>query len=827
MDIKEKILAFMRTEAYKPLAPEDLAAALGLKANDLAAFWPLLDELEQNAVIIKTRYGKYGVPEHMNLVVGVLSASDKGYGFVVPDSPEEADVYIPADAINGAMNRDRVVARVHGQRPGGKAREGEIIRVVVRANTKIVGTFEAGRHFAFVTPDDARLRQDVFVPKGEWGEAESGCKVVVEITKWPEHKRSAEGRVVEVLGHKGDPGIEILSIITNHNLPTAFPPEVEAAAVRCRETVGADELKGRRDLRSLPIVTIDAEDAKDLDDGVHVERGSNGRFHLSVHIADVSHYVREGSPLDEEARERGTSVYLVDRVLPMLPHRLSNGICSLNAGVDRLAMSVEMEIDGNGRVVKYEIFPSVIRVHTRLSYNIVRRILAEDDEELKVKYGALLAQLIEMERLCNILRQRRLSRGAIDFDFPEIKIKLDEQGRPLAIEKRTRTVAESIVEEFMLAANETVAEHMDKLGVPFVFRVHEEPDPEKMVKLNNLLHNFGQALRKPDDIRPKTLQRVLDRVAGRPEERLISTVMLRSLKQARYEAENLGHFGLAATYYTHFTSPIRRYPDLIVHRILRETFASGGISVRRRQKLAEALPEIALHSSQRERAAAEAERETTDLKKVEYMAQFVGDEFAGTISGVTAFGLFVELENGIEGLAHVSGMDDDYYRYDEERYALLGQRTGKVYRLGDAVKVTLVKVNPAERTIDFVLAGLEGQGPKGGRGRGGKGPQAKGEGRPKGKAQAAAQQGKGKAAGQQGQGQAKAKGQGQSQGRGKGKAKAKGESQAQAQNQAQNQAQTKAQPAEKAPGKTPAGGRRKRPRGGSDKTRTKSDKKQT
>ncbi len=779
----------MRTEAYKPLAPEDLAAALGLKDKNLAAFWPLLAELDDEAAIIKTRYGKYGVPERMNLVVGVLSASDKGYGFVIPDNPDEAaagDVYIAVDAIGGAMHRDRVVARVHGQRPGGKAREGEIIRVVTRANTKIVGTFEAGRHFAFVTPDDARLRQDVFVPKDEWNGAKSGCKVVVEVVRWPEQKRSAEGRVVEVLGHKGDPGIEILAIIKNHNLPTAFPPEVEAAAARCRETVGEDELKGRRDLRALPIVTIDSEDAKDLDDGVYVERRKNGRYFLGVHIADVSHYVRENSPLDAEAGERGTSVYLVDRVLPMLPHRLSNGICSLNAGVDRLAMSCEMELDGNGRVMSYEIFPSVIRVHTRLSYNIVRRILAEDDEELKEQYRPLLGQLAEMERLCHILRQRRLSRGAIDFDFPEIKVKLDELGRPLAIEKRVRSIAESIVEEFMLAANETVAEHMDKLGVPFVFRVHEEPDPEKMTKLNNLLHNFGQALRKPDDIRPKTLQRVLDRVAGRPEERLISTVMLRSLKQARYEAENLGHFGLAATYYTHFTSPIRRYPDLIVHRILRETFAGGGIPGKRREKLAAMLPEIALHSSQRERAAAEAERETTDLKKVEYMAQFLGEELTGTISGVTAFGLFVELENGIEGLAHVSSMDDDYYRYDEDRYALIGERTGKVFRLGDAAAVTLVKVNPAERTIDFVLAGMgNGEAPgrrgKGGKGKaagGGKGRKGKGNGpkagnkRPAAKPEAAATQTA--AAGKdQGAGEGKAKKGGGKGRRGSGKRRTK------------------------------------------------------
>lgn len=716
MNLKEKIVAFMRHEAYKPLAAEDLAEELDLKAKELVEFWPTLDELEQNAEIIKTRFGKYGVPERMNLMVGTLAASEKGFGFVLSETPAESDVHIPSEAMATAMHGDRVVARIHSRQPGhGKAREGEIIRIVRRANARVVGTFEGSRHYGFVTPDETRLRQDIFVPKDEFNGAKSGSKVVVEITKWPEKKRSAEGRIVELLGYKGDPGIEILSIIKRHSLPTAFPMEVEQAADRIPQMIDPVEISGRRDLRDLPIVTIDSEDAKDLDDGVHVVRLKNGRYLLGVHIADVSYYVRETSPLDNEARERGTSVYLVDRVLPMLPPRLSNGICSLNAGEDRLTLSAHMEVDHLGNVISYEIFPSVIRVHTRLSYNIVRRILVDNDEELKAKYQSLLPQLEDMERLCHILRGRRRRRGAIDFDFPELKVKLNERGQPIAIEKRIRTISESIIEEFMLLANETVAEHMDNLGVPFVFRVHEEPEPEKMVKLNNLLHNFGQALGGTEDIQPKSLQKVLGRIAGRPEEKLISTVMLRSLKQARYEAENLGHFGLAAQYYTHFTSPIRRYPDLIVHRILRETFTTGDISAKRRQKLAATLPEIALHSSQRERAAAEAERETVDLKKVEYMAQFVGDEFAGIISGVTAFGLFVELENGVEGLVHVSSMDDDYYHYAEERYALIGERSGRMYRLGDPVKVTLRKVNPEEKTIDFELAASQLRAKMGGR----------------------------------------------------------------------------------------------------------------
>jgi len=704
--MQEKIMVFMRQEAYKPLAPEDLAEEMGLKARELAEFWRVLAELEAAALIIKTRFGKYGVPERMNLIIGMLTVSEKGFGFVISEKPDEADVYIPAEGLLNAMHGDKVVARLNSKGPVvGKAREGEIIRIVSRANLRIVGMFEANRRFGFVVADDARIKQDIFVPKGEAGGAKSGDKVVAEITKWPEKRRNAEGRVVEVLGHKGEPGLEILSIIKSNNLPTAFPDEVEQAAADVRAVITAEDLEGRRDLRDLTIVTIDGEDAKDLDDAVHIERLPNGRYKLGVHIADVSNYVRENTVLDNEARERGTSVYLVDRVLPMLPQRLSNGICSLNPGEDRLTLSAEMEIDYRGDVLNYEIFSSVIRVHTRLSYNIVRQILADDDEALKQTYQPLLPHLADMERLCHILRERRLRRGAIDFDFPEVKVKLDDSGRPLEIVRRVRSIAESIIEEFMLVANETVAEHMHRLEVPFVFRVHEEPEEEKMIKLNTLLQNFGQGLGKTDDVQPMTLQKILGRIAGRPEERIISTVMLRSLKQARYEAHNIGHFGLAAPYYTHFTSPIRRYPDLIVHRILRETFRSGDVSAKRRQKLAAMLPEIALHSSQRERAAAEAERKTVDLKKVEYMAGFVGDEFSGTISGVTAFGLFVELENGVEGLAHVSSLDDDYYHYAEDRYALIGGRSGKVYRLGDEIKVLLLKANPEERTMDFAPVG--------------------------------------------------------------------------------------------------------------------------
>lgn len=707
--LKEKILDYMRHEAYKPLTAEDLAEALQLTGDELNEFWSTMEELEHNADIIKTKRDKYGTPERMNLVVGKLSMTSKGFGFVIPDvreTPEETDVFIPLSLMLSAMNNDRVVARVNRPSGMGKTREGEIIRIVSRANTKIVGTFENSKSFGFVVPDDPKIGQDIFVSKEHFLGAKIGAKVVVEIIKWPERRRSAEGKIIEVLGYAGDPGLDILSVIKKYDLPMEFPSKVETAAEQTPEVIDESEIEGRRDLRECKIVTIDGDDAKDLDDGVYVEKRGKDKFFLSVHIADVSYYVRENMPLDEEARARGTSVYLVDRVLPMLPPRLSNGICSLNQGEDRLAMSIEMEIDADGNVKKYEIFPSVIKVYRRLTYNIVRKILVDKDEELRKDNEDILEQLGYMEELCHVLRRRRMNRGAIDFDFPEVKVKLDGEGKPVKLIKRVRTLSESIIEECMLVANETVAEHMTKLKLPFMYRVHEQPEAGKLEKLNALLATFGQHIVRPndEDIQPALLQKVLKEIGGRPEERIISTVMLRSLKQARYEAQNLGHFGLAARYYTHFTSPIRRYPDLIVHRLLRETFKTGTIPPKRQDKLRGVLPEIAAHASSRERLAAEAERETVDMKKIEYMAQFIGEEFDGIINGVTAFGIFIELENGVEGLVRVSSMEDDYYQYVEEQYALIGERTKKVYRLGDPARVIVAQANVETRTIDFILA---------------------------------------------------------------------------------------------------------------------------
>jgi len=640
----------------------------------------------------------------MKTIEGRLQLSSRGFGFVIPAEPAEPDVFVPRESIQDAMHGDQVVVRLleRGTTAGRKA-EGLIIKILRRANTHIVGAFTVKAGTARVQASDVKISTEILIPKKATNGARTGDQVIVEITQWPQQGGPAEGKVAEILGRGGDPGVDVLTVIAAHQLPRDFPAAVTQAAERVPAFILPAELIGRRDLRELATVTIDSEDAKDLDDAVHVERISEDLFRLGVHIADVSHYVRENSPLDLEARVRGTSVYLVDRVIPMLPHRLSNGICSLNHGEDRLTLSATMDIDRSGRITRYEIFPSVIRVNTRLSYKIVRGILAEKDATLREQYASLVPMLETMEKLADALRQKRSRRGAIDFDLPEIKVILDDQGHTIGLEKRMRTVSESIIEEFMLAANETVAEHMDRREIPFVYRVHADPDPEKMAKLADLLRSFGQHIGAWTEVRPMDLQKALAWMEGRPEEKMVSTLMLRSLKQARYEAENAGHFGLAAKYYTHFTSPIRRYPDLIVHRLLHETI-KGPLSAERREQLTQLLPKIAADASDRERAATEAERESVDMKTAEYMAQFIGDEFPATIAGVTSFGFFVELENSVEGLVHVSSLDDDYYQYMEDQHCLIGERLKKRYRLGDAVTVRLIRSNPADRSIDFTLA---------------------------------------------------------------------------------------------------------------------------
>ena len=710
MDLKERILTYMRTEAYKPLLAEDLAEAMNLTPEEQVEFPAALEALEEEGAVIKNRSDLYGTPARMHLVVGKLSMTAKGFGFIVPDvreSEDETDVFVPGVNLNSAMHGDRVVARVTPATEPGRSNEGEILRILVRANEKIVGTFEKSQKFGFVTPDNTKLNSDVFIPPKAMRGAKTGSKVVVEITKWPTGRHNAEGKIVEVIGMKGDPGVDILSVMKEYELSETFPEDVQAAATACEENPSPEEYVGRRDRRDLPIVTVDGDDSKDLDDGVYAKKNADGSYFLGVYIADVSWYVRENEPLDREARERGTSVYLVDRVIPMLPKELSNGICSLNAGVDRLSMACEMQISPQGEVTSYEIVPTIIHVHRRLTYNIVNKVLVDHEEPYVSDNADIQGMLETLSELRDVLKAKRHRRGSIDFEIPEVKVKLDEQGHPIALIKRVGSLAESIIEECMLIANETVARHMDTKHQPFMYRVHEQPNDEKLERLNNVLAAFGLFVRADENgqVKPMDIQNVLSKVEGKPEERLLSTVALRSMQQARYSPESLGHFGLAARYYTHFTSPIRRYPDLIVHRLLRESFATGSIPMARQEKLRELLPEIADHASERERIAIEAERETTDIKKIEYMAQFVGEEFKGIISGVTAFGIFVELDNGVEGLVHVSTMTNDFYEYKEEQFAMVGEKTQQRYRLGDEVEVLLVRANIEERNLDFVLKG--------------------------------------------------------------------------------------------------------------------------
>ena len=671
-------------------------------------FVKALVQMEEKGLVVRTRSNRYGLPEKMNLIRGKLTGHAKGFAFVIPEEPGMDDIFIPPNETNNALHGDTVLARVSSE-SSGQRKEGTVIRILERGITKIVGTYTESKNFGFVIPDEKKFAGDIFIPKAASNGAVEGHKVVVELTTYPEGRMSAEGEVIEILGHKNDPGVDILSVIHKHGLPQEFPEEVLQQANEAPETIDESEIENRRDLRNEMIVTIDGADAKDLDDAVTVTKLDNGNYKLGVHIADVSYYVTEESPIDREAAERGTSVYLVDRVIPMIPHRLSNGICSLNPKVDRLTLSCEMEIDSDGEVVNHEIFQSVIKTTERMTYSDVNAILTEQDEELHKRYEPLIPMFQLMEELAEALRGKRMHRGAIDFDFKESKVLVDEEGKPTDVVLRERSVAEKLIEEFMLAANETIAEHFHWMDVPFIYRIHEDPKEEKLRRFFEFITNFGYIVKgTANSVHPRALQEIIEEVRGKPEEMVISTVMLRSMQQAKYDPESLGHFGLSAEFYTHFTSPIRRYPDLIVHRLIRTYLIEGKLNESTKAKWDARLPEIADHSSKMERRSVDAERETDELKKAEYMEDKIGEEYDGIISSVTNFGMFVELPNTIEGLVHVSYMTDDYYRYDERHYAMIGERTGHVYRIGDEITVRVINVNKDERSIDFEIVGMVG-----------------------------------------------------------------------------------------------------------------------
>ncbi len=725
---KKVICDLVNDSLYVPMKEKELAMFLQVAKEDRDEFRACLQELLAEGKLMLTVKGKY-MKSNGKVLTGTFISNAKGFGFVEIEGQDE-DLFIPEDKTNGAFHRDIVeVALIPGhsgagghrtgQNGVGKRQEAQVLKIIARGMTQIVGTYERTKEsYGFVVPDNAKLPQDIYVPKERSKGAMSGHKVVVELTDYGSDRRSPEGKVVEILGHLNDPGVDIMSIVRGYELPVEFSEKIMNQVERVSQEVSEADRAGRRDLRDVVMVTIDGEDAKDLDDAVSVSFDGE-KYHLGVHIADVTNYVQENSALDREALKRGTSVYLVDRVIPMLPHALSNGICSLNAGEDRLALSCLMTIDLDGEITDYEICESVINVNKRMSYTVVKELLELENakpqpvrEKDYAQYDSLIPMFLQMRDLAAILRKKRQKRGSINFDFPECKILLDKDGHPVDIKPYERNVATDIIEDFMLAANETVAQHFYWMELPFVYRTHDVPDGERIAKLSAIINNFGYYMKAvgrngqkktADEVHPKEIQKLLARIAGTPEEAMISRMALRSMKQAKYTTECTGHFGLACQYYCHFTSPIRRYPDLQIHRIIKEQLR-GRMNEDRITHYRDILPEVAKQSSTTERRAEEAERETDKLKKVEYMEDYIGETFEGVVSGVTAWGIYVELPNTVEGMVHVSKLPGDYYYYNEASCEMVGQDTGKSYKLGMPVRVTVDGCDRFAKTIDFGIA---------------------------------------------------------------------------------------------------------------------------
>ena len=694
---KKLIYDFICDEFYVPMKLKELAILLQVPKDQRKELKAIMDSLEAEGKVHVSKKGKYTKGEAKR-IVGTYQAHARGFGFVAVEG-EDDDIFISEDDTNGAFHGDQVEVTIKSA-PDGKRREGKVVRILSHGTTRLVGYFQKNKNFGFVVPDNQRFIKDVFVPLERSKGAVTGHKVVVELTKYGGDNKKPEGKIVEIIGHVNDPGTDIMSIVKGYDLPIEFPEKVLNQAERVAKDVSTADMAGRMNIRDWQMVTIDGEDAKDLDDAISLTKeGEN--YKLGVHIADVTNYVQEKSALDREAYKRGTSVYLVDRVIPMLPHILSNGICSLNEGEDRLALSCIMTINDKGNVVDYKIAETVICVDRRMTYTSVKKILEEQDEEESKKYEEFVPMFQMMEKVAGILREKRKKRGSIDFDFPETKMVLDEQGKPIELKPYDRNVATKIIEDFMLLANETVAEHYFWQEIPFVYRTHEQPDEEKIQKLAIFINNFGHSMHIANNaVRPKEIQKLLVKVEGTNEEALISRLALRSMKQAKYTPENTGHFGLATTYYCHFTSPIRRYPDLQIHRIIKEDLR-GRMNENRREHYEKILPEVTKQCSERERLAEEAERETIKLKKVEYMEEHIGEVFEGVISSITKWGIYVELPNTIEGLVHVTNMHDDHYDYIEERFEMVGEHTRKVYKLGQTVYIVATGTDRLQRTIDF------------------------------------------------------------------------------------------------------------------------------
>lgn len=716
--LKEKILFFIENNRKKSFSMEEIAEGLGFqKSEDFKLLVQTIAQMEREQSVVFTKKGKVKLPLQPILVEGLFRANERGFGFVTID-PEEDDIYIPKEATGYAMDGDTVAIDIIKTADTfmDRGAEGKVMEIRQRAVTQLAGEFVAYTDeeiketdlYGVVIPKDKKMSHFKVYAAAEGVRPVDGSIVLIELTHYPEksYATSLEGIIKQVIGHKNDPGMDILSIVVANGIPTKFPDDVLSEADAVPDAISEKDLIGRRDLRDQMIVTIDGEDAKDLDDAVTVKKLANGHYFLGVHIADVSYYVTEGSQLDREAYERGTSVYLTDRVIPMIPQRLSNGICSLNPHVPRLTMSCEMEIDGTGKVISHEIFPSVIQTSERMTYTAVNQILEEQDEETMQRYEALVPMFEAMKELHEILEMMRIRRGAISFEDREARILVNPEGHPLDIQLRSRGVGERLIESFMLAANETVAQHYSDRKFPFIYRIHEQPKEEKMQRFFDFASALGILVKgTKGTITPKDLQKVIEQVEDKPESAVINTMLLRSMQQARYSEDNFGHYGLAAEYYTHFTSPIRRYPDLIVHRLIRSYGEDPSES--NQSYWASELPEIADHSSKMERRAVETEREVDSMKKAEYMLDKVGEEFDGIISSVVKFGLFIELPNTVEGLIHINELKQDYFHFIENHLALVGERTGLTFKIGQKVRVKVVKADPVERAVDFELISAE------------------------------------------------------------------------------------------------------------------------
>lgn len=699
--LTEKILDMVSGHQYRPMTIEEMSQSLGFNKNEKKELRKAVEQLLKEGLLLKIKKEKIVLPERYGVFTGRIDVNKRGFGFVYRGEGK-GDIFVPENALKTAMNGDKVQVKLIRENAGTRRAEGEILAILERKNSKIIGVYEQTKAFGFVTPEDQKLHHDIFISKSNRNYAETGDVVVVEITKWPEKGRNPEGIIVEILGKKGDKGVDILTVVKKFNLPESFPPKVLSYTDSLSEVLDEKEFAKRRDLRGEKIMTIDGADAKDLDDAVSVVKLENGMYKLSVHIADVSHYVRENTPLDKEAFKRATSVYLLDLVIPMLPEKLSNGLCSLNPFEPKLALSCDMIIDSQGKVVEHEIYESVIESKLRATYEDVTKVLKGETGETLEKYREFVPMIEDMRDLQKILEKKREKRGAIEFDFPESKITLDKLGKPVDVSLYPREISNRIIEEFMLVCNETVSEHMFWTHIPFIYRIHEEPDEEKLKAFTEFSFNLGYPVRLYAGVQPKALQEVLKKVEGQKEEPVLSKLLLRSMMQARYAPENIGHFGLAATYYSHFTSPIRRYPDLMIHRIIKE-FLHGKIDEKRIRSLIPIVSEASKQASEMERVAVDAERELDALKKAEYMHQHIGEVFEGIISSVTNFGLFVELPNTIEGLVHITSLYDDYYVYDDRYMMLIGERTGREFTLGENIRVLVANVNLDSHEIFFEI----------------------------------------------------------------------------------------------------------------------------